>query len=93
MTEERITQTETPAGETHTHTTIITDEKPSGGAGKWLIVIILLVLAGLAVLAFNQMSGAEVAKDNAVADAAGDVGDAAGQIGDAAQDAAESLGN
>jgi len=36
---------------------------------------------------FSQQSGAEIAKDNAVADAANQVGEAANQVGDAAQDA------
>lgn len=93
MTEERITEVETPSGNTHTHTTVVSDEPRSGGAGKWVLVIVLLVLAVLAFLAFTQMSGAEMAKDNAVADAAADVGDAAGQVGDAAQDAADNLAN
>ena len=40
---------------------------------------------------FSNMSGAEVSKDNAVAEAANEVGEAAQQVGDAAQDAAENL--
>ena len=46
---------------------------------------VLLVAVG--VWFFTQQSGAEIAKDNAVADAANQVGEAANQVGDAAQDA------
>ena len=91
MTEERITQVEAPGEGTHTHTTIVTDQPRRSGAGTWLVLLILVVLGVLAFIIFNQMSGAEVAKDTAIADAAGDVGAAAGQVGDAAQDAADSL--
>ncbi|GGD50121.1 hypothetical protein GRI62_06955 [Erythrobacter arachoides] len=94
MTEERITEVETPSGNTHTHTTVVTDGEPrSGGGASWGLVIVLLVLGAIAVFAFMQMSGSEAAKDNAVADAASDVGNAAGQVGEAAQDAAENLTN
>ncbi|RIV88985.1 hypothetical protein [Aurantiacibacter zhengii] len=89
MTEERITTTETPSGNTHTTTTVVHDEPRSGGGTKWGLLLGLLVLAVVAFVVFSQMSDAEIAKDNAVADAAGSVGDAAGQIGDAAQDAGQ----
>ena len=94
MVEERVTETRTPAGETTgtTHTTIITDERRSRGGG-WLIALVLLVALIVGVWAFTQFSGAEVAKDAAIADAADDVGNAAQQVGDAAQDAADSLNN
>ena len=92
MTEERITRTETLDGNTHTTTTIVRDNERSGGGGKgWVMLALLAVVAIAAVLIFSQMSGAEVAKDNAVADAAGEVGEAAGQVGDTAQDAAGEL--
>lgn len=101
MTEERITETRTPTGEaTHTHTTVITDEKPSGGAGKWLFLVVLIVAAVAALFVFAQMGDAEAAKDTAIADAAGEVGEAAdqigqaaGQAGDAAEEAAGSVQN
>ena len=93
MVEERITEVETPSGNTHTHTTVVSDERRSGGGSTWLIVLLVLVLAGVAVWFFSGMSGAEVAKDNAVAEAAGSVGEAANQVGDAAQDAADSVTN
>ena len=91
MTEERIIHTQAPDGAEHTHTTIVTEAPRSGGAGKWIVVILLVVLAVIGLFAFMQTSDAEVAKDNAVADAATDVGEAASAVGNAAQDAADSL--
>jgi uncharacterized protein HemX len=94
MTEERITQVETPSGDTHTHTTVVTDAPRSGGGGAmWVIVLLVVVIAAVAVFYLSGMSDSEVAKDNAVAEAAGNVGDAAQQVGDAAQDAADSVTN
>ena len=57
-----------------------------------MIVLAIIVLGVVGFVIFGQMSGAEVAKDDAIADAAGQVGNAAGQVGDAARDAADSLG-
>jgi len=91
MTEERITKVRDPDGDTHTHTTVVTDGRRSGG-GTWLIALIVLVALIVGIWAFTQMGGAEVARDNAVADAANSVGNAAEQVGDAAQDAANSVG-
>ena len=92
MTEERITETRTPEGDVHTHTTVITDQPRSGGGGfKWFGLLILIVVAGVAVLIFTRMSDAEVAKDTAVAEAAEDVGNAAGQVGDAAEQAIDEV--
>jgi hypothetical protein len=90
MVEERITQVETPSGDTHTHTTVVSDTPRSGGGATWLIVLLLVVVAAIAVFYLSGTSGSEVAKDNAVAQAADDVGNAAQQVGDAAQDAAKS---
>lgn len=88
MTEERIVETTTPAGDTHTTHTIVTDDGHARRSGaNWGLLILLAVVAVVAVLIFTQMSGAEVAKDNAVAEAASSVGEAASQVGDAAQDA------
>lgn len=91
MAEERITEVETPTGNTHTHTTIVSDGERSGGGATWLIVLLVIILAAVAIWFFSGMSGSEVAKDNAVAEAAGEVGEAADQVGDAAQDAADSV--
>ena len=49
------------------------------------------MLAIGAFVIFTQLSGAEVAKDNAVADAAVEVGEAAGQVGDAAENASDAV--
>jgi ABC-type transport system involved in multi-copper enzyme maturation permease subunit len=58
MTEERITETSTPDGNTHTHTTVITDQPNSGGGFKWFGLLALIVVAAIAVLvcqsAFNR---------------------------------------
>ncbi len=87
MTEERITETTTPEGNTHTRTTVITDQQRSGGAFKWFALLALIVVGIGAVLVFSQLGDAEAAKDTAVADAAEQVGQAAGQVGDAAKQA------
>ena len=87
--EERITDTRNPAGTRHTHTTSVSDEPRRGGSGAtWVIVLLLIVLAAVAIWFFSGMRGSEVAKDTAIGEAASDVGAAAGQVGDAAQEAA-----
>lgn len=92
MTEERTTKVEDADGSTHTTTTIVRDEAPSGGgSGRWVLWIVLLAAIGAGVWFFTGMSGAEIAKDNAVAEAASDVGEAAQQAGDAVQDVADDI--
>lgn len=91
MTEERVTETHTPSGDTHTSHTVVTDEKRSGGSG-WLIVLIVVVAIGVALWFFSQQNQSEIARDNAVAGAASEVGSAASEVGDAAQRAADSVG-
>jgi hypothetical protein len=91
MTEERITETRTPEGNTHTNTTVVTDQPKSGGGGMWIGLLVLVAIAVIALLVFNQMSDSQAAKDSAVADAAAQVGDAAGQVGDAAEKAADKV--
>lgn len=88
MTNERITETETPAGNTHTTHTVVHDEgaRRSGGSG-WLIALLLVLVAVVGIYFVSQQSNSEVARDNAVAEAADSVSDAANQVGDAAQDA------
>lgn len=96
MTEERIVETRGPEGATHTHTTIVTDgreERRGGGATTVIMLIVAAIVVIAAIWAFSNMSGAEVAKDNAVANAAGQVGEAAGAVGDAAKDAAGAVTN
>ena len=95
MTEERITEIRDPeTGSTHTTHTVVTDgEALRGGGSGWLIAIVLLIAVVAGFFLFSNMSGAEVSKDNAVAEAANEVGNAAQQVGDAAQDAADNIGN
>lgn len=88
MTEERITETETPSGNVHTsHTVIHDDGARRGGGSGWLIALALVLLAVAAFYFLSRQSGSEIAKDNAVAEAANSVSDAAGEVGEAAQEA------
>ncbi|MGX7952458.1 hypothetical protein ACWPM1_07810 [Tsuneonella sp. HG249] len=87
MVEERITEVETPTGNTHTTHTVVHDGERRGGGSGWLILLVLIVALVAGFLIFSNMSGSEVAKDNAIADAATNVGEAAQNVGDAAQDA------
>lgn len=90
MTEERITETETPSGNTHTTHTVIHDDAPrSGGGSGWLIALVLIVVAIVGFYLFSQQSDSEIARDNAIAGAANDVGEAAQNVGEAAKDAAD----
>ena len=91
MAEERITEVETPSGDTHTTHTVVTDGDRRGGGSGWLIALVLLIAIIAAIWFFSGMSNSEAAKDNAVANAATEVGDAAQQVGDAAQDAANNV--
>lgn len=92
MTEERITRVEEPNGSTHTTTTVVTDNPQRSSGGKGLMFLVALaVLAAVAFLVFSQMGDAEIAKDDAVAEAASDVGNAAQQAGDAVQDVANDV--
>ena len=70
MAEERITETRNPAGTSHTHTTIVSDEPRRGGGATWVIVLLLIVLAAVAIWFFSGMRGSEVAKDTAIREAA-----------------------
>lgn len=92
MSEERITTTEGPGGETHTtHTTVIDDGGSRSGGSGWLIGLALLIAVIGGIWYFSQYGGSQAAKDNAIAGAANDVGDAAKQVGNAAEDAANNL--
>lgn len=93
MTEERITEVHTPTGDTHTHTTVISDAPKSRGGATWLIALVLLLIVGVAIFLFSGVSDAEIAKDTAVAEAADSVGNAASQVGDAARDVADAATN
>ena len=90
MTEERIVETETPSGSTHTTHTVVTDEPRRGGT-SWVLILLVLIALVAGIWFFTQMSNSESAKDNAVANAASEVGEAAGQVGEAAQGAGEAV--
>ncbi|GGD62796.1 hypothetical protein [Croceicoccus mobilis] len=92
MTEERITEVETPSGNTHTHTEIIRESEPrrSGGAG-WIILVVLVIAVLIGAFVLMQGSEAEIAKDNAIAGAADSVGNAAESVGSAADAAADKI--
>ena len=94
MVEERITEVQTPSGDTHTTHTVVTDGEPRrGGGAGWVIALVLIAALVAGFFLFSNMSGSEVAKDNAIENAANDVGDAAQNVGNAARDAADNLKN
>jgi len=97
MTEERIDKIETPDGNTHTATTIITDEPRRSGISGWFLMFVVLLAVVVAIWVFVGQDDSEVAKDNAIAEAANrvndtaeQVGEAAAKVGDAAEDTADS---
>lgn len=89
MTEERITETETPSGNVHTTHTVIHDDGARRSGGGWLIALLLIVVAIAGFYLFSRQSDSEIARDNAVAEAASEVGEAAQNVGEAAQEAGE----
>lgn len=93
MTEERITRVETPEGNTHTSTTIVSDGEPrrERGGMTWFVLFVVLLAVLVGIWAFTQLGETEMAKDNAVAEAADQVGAAAENVGDAAQQAGEAV--
>lgn len=107
MTEERIVQAETPEGNTHTSTTIITDRPdPDSGISIWFVMFAVLLAVLVAIWAFSSMGTDTPAEDpmdaaaeqlnaaaGAVGDAAEEVGDAAGEVGDAAGDVRDAAGD
>lgn len=93
MVEERITEVETPTGNTHTTHTVVHDGEARRGGAGWLIALLLIVALVAGFLIFSNMSGSEVAKDNAIAGAAEDVGNAAQQAGEAVENAADNVAN
>ena len=93
MTEERITETTDSRGNTHT-TRVIHDngaERSGGGMAKWAFLIVLVVALAVGGYLLTQTNASEIARNDAIADAAQDVGNAAGQVGDAAEDAANTV--
>ena len=90
MTEERITEHTDQDGHAHTTHTIVTDGERSKSGGTTIVLLIVALIAVVAAIyLFSNMSNAEVAKDNAVENAANQVGDAANQAGDAIENAAD----
>lgn len=67
---------------------LIVETGNRGSGAGWVIAFVLIVALIVGVVFFTQMSGSKTAKDNAIANAAGQVGDAAQKAGNAAQDAA-----
>jgi uncharacterized protein HemX len=90
MAEERITEIETPSGNTHTSHTIVDRDRGSGGSG-WLIAVVLVLALLIGGYFLMQGSNASANKDNAIADAAGDVGNAAQKVGNAAENAVKKI--
>ena len=93
MSEERTTITTDEAGNTHSHTTsyVREDAPRRSGGGIWVIALMLLVALVVGGYFISQTSSAEMAKDNAVADAANSVSGAADQIGDSVQQVGDSV--
>lgn len=87
MTEERITEVETPSGNVHTTRTVVS----GGGGSGWLIAVVLILAVLVGGYFLMQGTNASANKDDAIAGAAKDVGDAANKVGDAAQDAVKKL--
>ena len=88
MTEERITEVETPSGNVHTTHTVV--DRGGGGSG-WLIAIVLILAVLVGGYFLMQGTNASANKDNAIAGAAKDVGDAAQKVGNAAGEAVKKL--
>jgi hypothetical protein len=91
MTDERITTVEhvNETGDTVTRTTHVAGDGASKGGFGWMVIVVLLVAVAAGAYLFSQTSASEVAKDNAIAQAAGNVGEAANSVGEAASDVGE----
>ena len=89
MTEERITEVETPSGNVHTTHTVV--ELSGGGGSGWLIAIVLILAVLVGGYFLMQGTNASTNKDNAIAGAASDIGDAAQKVGNAADNAVKKL--
>ena len=87
MTEERITEVETPSGNVHTTRTVVS----GGGGSGWPIALVLILAVLVGGYFLMQGTNASANKDNAIAGAAKDVGDAAQKVGIAAGDAVKKL--
>ncbi|MEO5705681.1 MAG: PLDc N-terminal domain-containing protein [Alteraurantiacibacter sp.] len=93
METEHIVETNA-AAEPTTRTTIIRDHEPESprSGGGWVVVLLaVLILGAVAYFAFGRVSDAEIAKDDAVAEAAGAVGNAADNVSEAATNAGAAI--
>lgn len=90
MTEERITETQTPTGNTHTTHTVVTDDGRRSGGSGWLIALVLIIAAVVGLYLFSRQSDSEIAQNNAVAEAADNVSEAASDVGAAAKEVVDS---
>lgn len=89
MTKERITEHTDSSGNTHTTRTIETGDSSGGGAAKWVFLIILVAAIAVAGYFLTRTNASEIARNNAITEAANEVGDAAGEVGNAAQEAGQ----
>jgi len=87
MTERTTTERQQGNGQP----TVIVTDSPRGSGSGWVIAIVLLIALIAGIMFLARGSGSEAAKDNAIANAAGEVGDAAQKVGNAAEDAANKL--
>lgn len=90
MAQERIVETRGDDGEIVSRHVVIEEGERRSGSG-WLLLLVLLIAVVAAIFLFGRYSDAEVAKDNAIGQAANEVGEAANKVGDAAQDAVEQV--
>lgn len=74
-----------------THTTVIRETRSSGGGVGIVLAVVLLVAVIAGIYLFSRTTDSEAAKNNAIAEAAGDVGNAASQVGQAAEEAADNV--
>ncbi len=95
MVDERVTTTDD--GVTSERVVERTDSRPdtvyvekSGGGGGLLVGLLILVALAIGAWFLLAQNNSEVAKDNAMTEAATKVGDAAENVGQAAQEAGDS---
>lgn len=91
MADERIETHEHVGTAGPTHTTVVHETRRSGGGTGIVMALVLLVAVIAGIYLFSQSTNSDAAKDNAIAEAAGDVGNAATQVGNAAQEAANNV--
>lgn len=93
--ERTTTTTKDRQGNTHTTTRVVLQDRQGGGGGaaKWALLVVLVAVLGFGASGLTRDNAAEIAKDNAVADAAGQVGKAAQSAGDAIEGAAAGVSN